>query len=50
MHAHVGMMLELHGDKPIPEYDNDVSFSRNRTSLNISGDGKRPRGELANWL
>jgi hypothetical protein len=21
MHARVGMMLELHGDKPIPEYD-----------------------------
>jgi len=21
MHAHVGMMLALHGAKPIPEYD-----------------------------
>jgi hypothetical protein len=23
MHAHVGMMLALHGAKPIPEYDSE---------------------------
>jgi hypothetical protein len=27
MHAHVGMMLALHGTKPIPEYDSSASIS-----------------------
>jgi hypothetical protein len=33
MHAHVGMMLALHGTKPIPEYDSSKEKHWGRRKL-----------------
>jgi hypothetical protein len=37
MHAHVGMMLALHGAKPIPEYDSSKEKHWGRRKLKRDG-------------
>jgi hypothetical protein len=37
MHAHVGMMLALHGAKPIPEYDSSKEKHWGRRRLKRDG-------------
>ena len=39
MHAHVGMMLALHGAKPISEYGSSASITT-----------VRPFGKIASWI